>query len=64
MTVALFAAENGEIYDVPEYLSGSSPGFILTAVGRNGTENMLLKLSDMIFLPEGAQLMYLPGEMP
>ena len=51
MTVALFAAGNGEIYDAPEYL----------AVGRNGTENMLFKLSDMILMPEGAQLMYLPG---
>lgn len=51
MLTALYADQNGEIYDAPGY----------AAVGRLGDESVLLTLTDMIPLPEGTDLMYLPG---
>ena len=48
---ALYADEGGKIYDAPRY----------EAVGRVGNTSVELKLDDMIPLPEGAELMYLPG---
>lgn len=51
MLTALYADKNGEIYDAPGY----------QAVGRVGAEDVVLALEDMIPLPEGADLMYLPG---
>lgn len=50
MVNALYADKNGEIYDAPGY----------QAVGRLGGENRLLTEEDMIPLPPGAELMYLP----
>ena len=52
MTItALYADERGEIYDAPGY----------RAVARVGGLVAELKSEDMIPLPEGAELMYLPG---
>lgn len=51
MPTALYADEKGEIYDAPGY----------QAVGRIGREDAPLTLDDMIPLPEGADLMFLPG---
>lgn len=51
MLTALFADENGEIFDAPDY----------RAMGRAGREDMFLTLEDMIPLPEGTTLAYLPG---
>ena len=52
MTItALYADERGEIYDAPGY----------HAVARVGNSIAELKPEDMIPLPEGAELMYLPG---
>lgn len=48
---ALYADEGGKIYDAPRY----------EAVGRVGSSLTELKLDDMIPLPQGAELMYLPG---
>jgi pyruvate-formate lyase-activating enzyme len=48
---ALYADSKGEIYDAPGY----------QAVGRNGTDDFVLAPEDMIELPAGAELMYLPG---
>ena len=50
MITALFADENGEIFDDPEFLG----------LGRIGAETILLKPQDLIPLPEGADLMLLP----
>ena len=50
MITALFADENGEIFDEPEFLG----------LGRIGAETILLKPQDLIPLPEGADLMLLP----
>lgn len=47
---ALYADENGEIFDAPG----------MGAVGRVGQELRALTPSDLIPLPEGADLMYLP----
>ncbi|MDD3115341.1 MAG: radical SAM protein, partial [Anaerovibrio sp.] len=47
---ALYADENGEIFDAPG----------MGAVGRVGQELRALTPSDLISLPEGADLMYLP----
>lgn len=51
MATALFADKNGEIYDAPGY----------RAVGRNGSQLTALFPADLILLPEGADIMYLPG---
>lgn len=48
---ALYADAKGEIYDAPGY----------QAVGRNGYDHAVLKPEDMIELPAGAEVMYLPG---
>ncbi|MBR4696078.1 MAG: radical SAM protein [Selenomonadaceae bacterium] len=47
---ALYADENGEIFDAPG----------LSAMGRMGLENVPLAVEDLIPLPEGADLMFLP----
>ncbi|VBB06551.1 radical sam [Lucifera butyrica] len=54
MLTALYADKNGEIFDAPGCL----------AVGRTGNQERILSLADMIPLPEGAELMYLPGRIP
>lgn len=51
MLTALYADSKGEIYDAPGY----------QAVGRTGFGDALLDVSEMIPLPEGADLMLLPG---
>lgn len=51
MPTALYADERGEIYDAPGY----------GAVGRVGTEDAALTSEALIELPEGADLMFLPG---
>lgn len=48
---ALYADAKGQIYDAPGY----------QAVGRNGYDHSVLTPEDMIELPEGAEVMYLPG---
>lgn len=51
MLTALYADSRGEIFDAPGY----------EAVGRVGNEQAILKPEDMIPLPDGADLMFLPG---
>lgn len=51
MLTALFADKRGEIFDAPGY----------QAMGRTGWEEAPLIPEDMIPLPEGASLAYLPG---
>lgn len=51
MLTALYADSQGEIYDAPGY----------RAIGKVGETIVSLKPEDMIPLPEGAELMYLPG---
>ncbi len=51
MLTALYADKNGEIYDAPGY----------RAVGRVDWEEDILALADMIPMPEGTVLAYLPG---
>lgn len=51
MLTALYADKHGEIYDAPGY----------QAVGRSGNMHLLLTEADMIPLPPGAELMFLPG---
>lgn len=51
MITALYADAHGEIYDAPGY----------QAVGRVGNDTVALTAADLIPLPEGAELMYLPG---
>lgn len=51
MITALYADERGEIFDCP--------GFV--GVGRIGGEHVKLQPDDLIPLPEGADLMFLPG---
>lgn len=53
MITALYAAENGEIYDIPGY----------AALGRIGGELVKLTEADLIPLPEDADLMFLPERM-
>ncbi|MBQ3853526.1 MAG: radical SAM protein [Anaerovibrio sp.] len=48
--IALYADENGEIYDAPG----------IAAMGREGTELRLLTPDDLIPLPESADLSFLP----
>lgn len=48
---ALYADGKGEIYDAPGY----------QALGRSGQTDTLLEKKDMIPLPDGAELMFLPG---
>ncbi|MBO6177763.1 MAG: radical SAM protein [Selenomonadaceae bacterium] len=48
---ALYATEDGEIFDAPNILP----------MGRIGDKNVLLKEEDLIPLPDGADLMFLPG---
>ncbi|MBQ1336093.1 MAG: radical SAM protein, partial [Selenomonadaceae bacterium] len=50
---ALYADEDGEIFD--------APGF--AAMGRIGWENVPLTPEDLIPLPESADLMFLPGRL-
>lgn len=50
MPTALYATAAGEIFDAPGY----------AAVGRAGGEDRPLGLDDMILLPDGADLMFLP----
>lgn len=50
---ALYADENGEIFDAPG----------IFAMGRQGNEIRLLTPDDLIPLPESADLMYLPERM-
>ena len=51
MITALYADENGEIFDAPGY----------RAAARLGDGLLALKPEDLIRLPEGAELMFLPG---
>ncbi|MBP2651074.1 MAG: hypothetical protein H6Q74_1899 [Firmicutes bacterium] len=51
MLTALYADANGEIYDAPGY----------GAVGRSGSSDLLLTMEDVIPLPKGTDLMFLPG---
>ena len=51
MITTLYADINGNIYDAP----------LKQAVGQNGNNHYLLKEDDLIKLPEGASLTYLPG---
>lgn len=51
MITTLFADKNGEIFDAPG----------CAAVGRLGDVSLALKPEDLIPLPEGAELMFLPG---
>ncbi|MDF2569296.1 MAG: hypothetical protein K0R55_900 [Sporomusa sp.] len=51
MITALYADKNGEIFDAPG----------CRAAGRLGTEYSALKPEDLIRLPEGAELMFLPA---
>lgn len=51
MITALYADKNGEIFDAPG----------CQAVGRLGTEDLALKPEDLIRMPEGAELMFLPA---
>jgi pyruvate-formate lyase-activating enzyme len=53
MITALYADDNGEIFD--------APGF--AGMGRSGSENVLLKEEDLIPLPESADLMFLPDRL-
>lgn len=53
MITALYADENGEIFDDPAY----------RGVGRVGDEFIPLTEEDLIPLPEGADLMFLPGRL-
>ena len=48
---ALYADTSGNIYDAPG----------CRAAGRSGQESVILTPEDMIELPEGSELMYLPG---
>lgn len=50
MITALYADERGEIYDRPGY----------GGVGRIGAQTVALKKEDLIKLPDGADLMFLP----
>ena len=50
---ALYADENGEIFDVPGY----------AGMGRTGSENVLLRPEDLIPLPESADIMFLPERL-
>ncbi|WP_094605371.1 hypothetical protein SPSIL_002230 [Sporomusa silvacetica DSM 10669] len=51
MITTLYADKNGEIFDAPG----------CHAVGRQGQDYLTLRPQDMIPLPEGAELMFLPG---
>ena len=51
MITTLYADQHGEIFDAPG----------CRAVGRQGQDYLPLKQEDMIPLPEGAELMFLPG---
>lgn len=51
MITTLYADKNGEIFDAPG----------CHAVGRQGQDYLPLRPQDMIPLPEGAELMFLPG---
>lgn len=51
MYTLLYADNEGHIYDAPGY----------PAWGRTGNQNISLEKIDMITLPEGANIMYLPG---
>jgi pyruvate-formate lyase-activating enzyme len=53
MITALYADENGEIFDAPD----------LRGVGRSGDEIIELKPSDLIPLPKSADLMFLPDRL-
>ncbi|MDF2564382.1 MAG: hypothetical protein K0Q53_777 [Massilibacillus sp.] len=53
MITAVYADENGEIFDQPG----------CEAVARIGDQTVLLKPEDLIPLPEGADLMCLPGRL-
>lgn len=53
MITALYADERGEIFDLPGY----------GGVGRLGDAVVELKKEDLIPLPEGSDLMFLPGRM-
>jgi len=53
MITALYADDNGEIFD--------APGF--AGMGRSGSENVLLKEENLIPLPESADLMFLPDRL-
>jgi len=53
MITAVYADENGEIFDQPG----------VEAVARIGDQTVLLKAEDLIPLPEGADLMCLPGRL-
>ncbi len=48
---ALYADEDGEIYDIPQ----------LSGMGRIGSRNVPLRPEDLIPLPESADLMFLPN---
>ncbi len=51
MITTLYADQHGEIFDAPG----------CRAVGRRGQDYLPLQPEDMILLPEGAELMFLPG---
>ena len=51
MLTSLFADERGEIFDAPGW----------GALGQSGKEIVVCNKADMIPLPPGSELMYLPG---
>jgi pyruvate-formate lyase-activating enzyme len=51
LLTALYADHNGEIYDAPGY----------QAVGNTGRQDVLMTTDDMIPMPEGTDLVYLPS---
>jgi pyruvate-formate lyase-activating enzyme len=53
MLTSVFADERGEIFDAPGW----------SAIGQSWDASMACELSDMIPLPAGSELMYLPGRM-
>ena len=52
--ILLYADDNGDIFDAPG----------VAAMGRSGTENIVLSKKDLIPLPEDAELISLPQRMP
>ena len=51
MLTGLYADERGEIFDAPEW----------GAVGESGGTKRACDTADLIPLPEGSELMFLPG---
>lgn len=53
MITALYADINGEIFDAPGY----------QAIARTGTKHVVITEDDLIPMPEGTELMFLPGRL-